>query len=104
MEDMDAISTRPGESQEPFGAQSRRFGIAPLGMARGIAVALLALAALEAILILAVKGGATADATQDAANAFIILDEKLAGRRAHEHLDAGGARKCFQSGQIIDIV
>ena len=40
---------------------------------------------------------------KDRAQALIVGDEKIAGRGAHEDLDAGGARQALELGDVVDI-
>ena len=35
---------------------------------------------------------------------LLVVDEQVAGRGAHEHFDAGGARKLLQPRQLLDIL
>jgi hypothetical protein len=50
------------------------------------------------------KRGAAADGVQDRAHAVVVLDQQLAGGRAHEDLDAGRARQPLQLGRLGDIL
>ena len=61
MKDMDTLSGRTGQAQQPFGRSPRGISIAPDGMACDITRLLLAQSGAEPILVLAVKGGAAGD-------------------------------------------
>ena len=55
-------------------------------------------------LVLGMERGAAARAAEDVGDALIVLDQQRAGRGAHEHLDAGGARQALQLGDIVGIL
>jgi len=97
---MDAFSSAAGNADEAFGAEPRGFGIAPYGMAGGVAGDLFARTLAQAEFILAVEGGAAASLRQNACHPLIILDEQFTGGRAHENLDAGAARQLLEGGEI----
>ena len=63
---MNALAGLPCNADEAFGAEPCGFGIAPDGMAGGVAGDLLAQALAEAEFIFAVKGGAAIDLRQNA--------------------------------------
>ena len=50
------------------------------------------------------KCGAPLDEGKDAGERLLVVDQKVAGRGAHEDLDAGGAREPLQPGQVLDIL
>ncbi len=101
---MDAFSGGAGEAQQALGAETCRFGVAPYGMARRIAFALETLAGVEPEFVLAMEGGAAADIFEDCGHACIIINQKIAGRRAHEHLGAGATGKALELAQQMGIV
>jgi Protein of unknown function (DUF3631) len=53
---------------------------------------------------LSVEGSATADSLQHRTQAAVVGNQKRAGRRPHEYLDAGTAGKPFQLGEIFGVV
>ena len=59
---------------------------------------------VEARLVLAVKGGATACLFQDRQHAGVVGDEQASGRGAHEHLDSRRAGQPLELGNVGDIV
>src|SRR6185437_16689665 len=61
-------------------------------------------AVIEAILVLGMERGAALDHLEDAPQAFVVLDQQRAGRRADEHLYAGAARRAFQFRQLLDVL
>ena len=63
-----------------------------------------ALALVETVLVLGMKRGAAPDHLKDPAQAFVVLDQQRAGRRADEHLDAGAAGRAFQLRQILHVL
>ena len=97
---MNALAGAPCNADEAFGAEPCGFGIAPDGMAGGIAGDLFIHALAQAEFIFTVEGGAAVGLRQNAGNAFIILDQQFTGGRAHENLDAGAARQLFEGGEL----
>ena len=55
-------------------------------------------------LVLGMEGGAAARVLQDREDAVVVLDQKVAGRGAHEHLDAGSTRQPFELAGIGGVV
>src|SRR6266508_4586698 len=80
MENMDALSVLAGDTDKALGAQARRFRIAPDRMACGVTSALFAAAGAQPLLILAMEGGAPPDLRQYQVDAFIAIDQEIAGR------------------------
>ncbi len=62
------------------------------------------LALVEAIFVLGMEGGAAADHLEDAAQAFVVLDQQRSRGRTDEHFDAGAARRTFQLRQILNVL
>ena len=58
------------------------------------------LALVQAILVLAVERRAATGALEDLPHALVVGDEQRAGGRAHEDLDARGARQAFEFGNV----
>ena len=58
----------------------------------------------SAVLVLGMERGAAADRLEDRAHALVVLDQQRAGRRAHEHLDAGSARQPLELAQIAGVL
>ncbi len=56
------------------------------------------------IFVLGMKGGAAARVPQDREHALVVLDQQVAGRRAHEHLDAGSTRQALELADVAGIV
>ena len=77
---MNALAGRACNADEALGAEPCGFGIAPDGMAGGIAGDLFAHALAQAEFIFAVESGAAVGLRQNAGDAFIILDQQFAGR------------------------
>ena len=50
------------------------------------------------------EGGAPPDRGEYTGQRLLVIDEKIAGGGAYEHLDAGGARQPLKLGEIVDIV
>ena len=50
------------------------------------------------------KSGAPARVLQNRGNAIIVLDQQIAGRRTHEHLDAGSTWKPLKLGDVPGVV
>ena len=59
---------------------------------------------LQPRLVLGVEGGAPPDGGEDARQRLLVVDQKIAGGGAHEHLDAGGAGQTLELGKLVDIV
>ena len=58
----------------------------------------------QPVLVLGMKGGAAARVPEDREHALVVLDQQVAGRRAHEHLDAGSARQALQLADVAGIL
>ena len=50
------------------------------------------------------EGGAAPDGGENAGQRLLVIDQKIAGRGAHEDFDAGGSRLKLELGEIVDIV
>ena len=50
------------------------------------------------------EGGAALDKGEDARQRLLIVDEQVAGGRAHEYFDAGSAWELLQLRQLLDIL
>ena len=58
----------------------------------------------QAVFVLGMERGAAADDLEDVAHAVVVLDQQRAGRGAHEHLDAAGARQPLQRGELMGVL
>ena len=104
MQHMHALARGRGEPEQLRGRRQRRFRVAPFAVARGIAFAPERSALAQARFILGMEGGAPLDQRQDARQRLLVVDQQIAGGGAHEHFDAGGARKPLEPRQLLDIL
>ncbi len=104
MEHVHALAGLRGEPHQALGRGERRLRVAPLAVAGRIALALELDALLQPRFVLGMKGGAPADRGKNTRQGFLVVDQEVAGRGAHEHFDAGGARLALESAEVIDIV
>ena len=98
MQQMHALACDPCQAQQPFGRQTRCFGIAPEGVARRIIPDLEAFPLAQARLVLGMKGGTAGDAGQNHLQILLIFEEEFACRGTQEDLDAAAA------GQLLELV
>ena len=89
---------------QPLGAAQCRDLVAPDRMRRRVAGDAFAKPFAQAEFVLGMEGGAAARVPQDRGDAFIVLDQQVAGRRAHEHLDAGRARQPFELADVAGVL
>src|ERR1700730_15702896 len=101
---VNAFAALARELDEPLGGHQRRGLVAPDRMRARITFEAQGLAFVEAILVLGVKRGATADHRKNPAQAGIVLDQQRAGGGADEHFYAGTTRRAFQFRQILNIL
>ena len=73
-------------------------------MRGGVARNTLAEALAQPELVLGMEGRAAARVPQDRGDALVVLDQKVAGGRTHEDLDAGRARQPLQLADISGIL
>ena len=92
------------QPDQPPGGDQRRLRIAPLGMGGRIAGPAQVGARLEPRLVLGVEGGPPREPGNDPIEARLIVDQQVAGGRAHEHLDAGRGLEPFQRRDILDVL
>ena len=79
MEHMHALACLRGLPQQPLGRGERRLRIAPLAMARWVALALQGDALAKPCFVLGVKGGAPPDRGEDVRQGLLVIDEKVSG-------------------------
>ena len=101
---VDAGARPPRDRDQPLGRAQRRDLVAPDRMRRRIALDAQAGALAQPELVLGVEGGAAARVPQDRGHAVIVLDQQVAGRRAHEHLYAGSPRQPLELADIAGVV
>ena len=75
VQDVDAFSRLARKIDQPLRRHQRRGLVAPHRMRARIALDAERLALVEAIFVLGMKGGAAADHLEDAAQAFVVLDQ-----------------------------
>ena len=100
VQDVDERAALARDRDEPPRRGKRRFGVAPDRVARRVAGPALGKALAQAELVLRMKRGAPPRAAEDAAHAFVVGDQQVAGGGAHEHLDAGRARQALQLREL----
>ena len=104
MQHMDARPLPLRDAHQPLGAGECRDLVPPDRVRGRVAFDTLAEPFAQAELVLGMEGGAAARVPQDRGDAFVVLDQKVAGRRAHEDLDASSARQALQLSEIPRIV
>src|SRR6266566_8222271 len=92
------------ELDEALGGHQRRGLVPPHRMRPWIALAAQGLAFIEAIFVLGMESGATADHLEDAPQALVILDQEGSGGGPDEDLHAGAPRRAFEFRQILNVV
>lgn len=88
------------QPQDAPGRQHRALVVAPDRMAGGIAFDAEVLARVHPRLVLGVDGDTAAAASQNAGQRLILGHQQVAGRRAHEDLDARGTGNPLQFRQM----
>ena len=58
----------------------------------------------QARLVLGMHGHAPAAVREHAPDVVVVGHQQVAGRAAHEHLDAGAARQPFQLAQLLGVL
>ena len=104
MQHVHAFAGRGGEPQQLGGRGERGLWVAPFAVACRVAVAAKRCPLAQARFVFGVKGGAPLDESKDAGKRLLVVDEKVSGGRAHEHLDAGGAWKLLKPWKLLDIL
>ncbi len=104
MQNMDLRPRLAGEANEALGRAQRGDLVAPDGMRRWVAGDAERLALVEPRLVLAVEGGASADALEDREHACVVRDQEAPGRGAHEHFDSRRAGQSLELAEIRDVV
>src|SRR3712207_4315640 len=104
MQDVDQRAGLAGDPDEPPRRGQRGFGVPPGWMARRIAGAPPANPLAQPELVFRVERGATPGVSQDLTHARVVGDEEVAGGRAHEYLDAGGARQALQLRDALRVL
>ena len=105
--DVQHVHALAGLAREPhqaLRALQRRDLVAPDRMRARIALDAQVLALVEAVFVLGMERRAAPDHLEDVAHALVVLDQERAGRRAHEHLDAGAARQPLELRQVLRVL
>ncbi len=100
---MDPRAGLPGDPRKPLGGAERRRLVAPDRMGRGIVLAAMVLALDQPRLVLGMDRDAPPRPRQDRGEPLVVGDQQVAGGRAHEDLDPGGAGQPLQFGDVVDI-
>ena len=101
---MHALAVLFGETDEPLRRDQRRLRIAPLGVRRRIALAAQMHSRLEAVFILGMKRCASRNSGDDAIERIFLVNQKVAGGRAHEDFHAGRGFELFEFRNFRDVV
>ncbi len=101
---MDALAGLASETQQASSRTDGRLDIAHNNMALPVTGHGQAAPFFEAVFVFGVEGRAALDRAQDGFDTFIILDQEVACRGAHEDFHATAAEHLFHLGQQDDIL
>ena len=104
MQDVNTCAGFAGDTDKAFGALQCSGNIAPDRVARRITFNTEIFALLKAEFVFRMEGGTAARTFQDRTDAFIILNQQIACRRSHEHLDASRTWQALKLGNVFCIV
>ena len=104
VEHMNAGAKPPGDADQPLGGGQRRRLVAPDRVRRRVAGKALTEPGAQTVLVLGMEGSAAPRAGQDGGHARIVLDQKVAGRRSHEDLDARRPGQPLQLAELGRVV
>ena len=104
MQDMHPPVRLTRQRNQPLGTQHRRLHIAPLRMRRGITGAAHIHALYKAAFFFGVNRDPSPPRCEHLADMLGLIDQQIARRRAHEHLDARRPRQPLCIGQVSDIL